>query len=196
MNFDELQQTVSISFSDMRLLRQAFIHRSYLNEDRSTKNSNERLEFLGDSVLSFLTSKYLYTTYPEFPEGKLTNIRSSLVNTKSLAAIANELRLGEFLFLSRGEQDGGGRTNQSLLADAFEAFLGAIFIDKGLTIADKFLQKYLFSKTSEIIAKKTYLDYKSNLQEAVQLVLESNRALAEESLRNKTVIREPLASIS
>ena len=76
--------------------------------------------------------------------------------------------MGEFSFLSRGEQDGGGRTNQSLLADAFEAFLGAIFIDKGLTIADKFLQKYLFSKTSEIIAKKTYLDYKSNLQEAVQ----------------------------
>ena len=168
MTFEDLQKKISVQFSDKALLKQAFAHRSYLNEDRSMPTSNERLEFLGDAVLSFLTSDYLYKTFPQYPEGKLTNIRSSLVNTKSLAMVASELGLGELLFLSRGEQEGGGRTNPSLLADCFEAMLGAIYLDKGLENAKTFLETYLFPKTATIIEKKLYLDYKSNLQEIIQ----------------------------
>lgn len=168
MNFDALEASIGVTFLNKELLKAAFIHRSYLNEDRTVQSSNERLEFLGDAVLSFLTSSYLYRTYPEFPEGKLTNIRSSLVNTKSLSDIAKSLGLGELLFLSRGEQEGGGRTNPSLLADAFESLLGAIYLDQGPGVAEKFLATHLFAKTRDIIEKKAYLDYKSNLQELVQ----------------------------
>lgn len=168
MTFDELQDKIKIKLKNQTLLKQAFVHRSYLNEDRSIKASNERLEFLGDAVLSFLTSHYLYETYPDFPEGKLTNIRSSLVNTKSLASIAKDLGFGNLLFLSRGEKDSGGRTNQSLLADAFEAMLGAIFLDQGLATADSFLKTWLFSKTQAIIDQRAYVDFKSLLQEIIQ----------------------------
>jgi ribonuclease-3 len=168
MTFEELQTKIGIQFSSIDQLKQAFIHRSYLNEARSIKESNERLEFLGDAILSFLTSQFLYKTYPLYPEGKLTNIRSSLVNTKSLGAVSHCLSLGDLLFLSRGEQESGGRTNQSLLADCFEALLGAIYLDQGIDTARVFLQTYLFPKTEEIISNKKYIDFKSHLQEIIQ----------------------------
>src|SRR5690348_15308697 len=117
MTFEELQKNINIQFRDEELLHLAFVHRSYLNEAKTSKTSNERLEFLGDAILSFLTSHFLYTNYPEYPEGILTNIRSSLVKTTSLGEIARGLKLGELLFLSHGEEASGGRTNQSLLAD-------------------------------------------------------------------------------
>lgn len=168
MTFEELQKTIRIAFNDERLLKAAFVHRSYLNEARQMRQSNERLEFLGDAVLSFLTSHFLYTTYPDYPEGTLTNIRSSLVKTQSLASSARDLKLGELLFLSRGEEDSGGRTNSSLLADTFESLLGAIFLDQGIDAAKRFLDAHLFSKASEIVNNKSYIDYKSLLQEIIQ----------------------------
>ena len=168
MTFDELQKNIGVQFTNSDLLKAAFVHRSYLNEMRTVKESNERLEFLGDAVLSFITSNFLYATYPDYPEGTLTNIRSSLVKTQSLADSARELKLGELLFLSRGEEDSGGRSNSSLLADTFEALLGAIFLDQGVDTAKKFLETHVFPKAGKIIKNKSYIDYKSLLQEIIQ----------------------------
>lgn len=168
MTFAELQQNIHVTFADQDLLTGAFIHRSYLNEIREQRQSNERLEFLGDAVLSFLSSDYLYKQYPEYPEGTLTNIRSGLVKTKSLSESAKELRLGELLFLSRGEEDSGGRNNASLLADTFEALLGAMYLDQGIEVARKFLEEFLFPKVKSIVENKTYIDFKSLLQEIIQ----------------------------
>lgn len=168
MTFEELQKTIDTTFADHDLLEQAFVHRSYLNEARGIKESNERLEFLGDSVLSLLTSQFLYQEYPDFPEGTLTNIRSGLVKTTSLALAAQTLGLGDLLFLSHGEEASGGRKNPSLLADTFEALLGAVYLDKGLEAAQKFLFTYLFPKAKDIVESKAYVDYKSFLQEVIQ----------------------------
>ncbi len=168
MTFDELQSTIGITFQDKELLQHAFYHRSYLNEAKHIKESNERLEFLGDAILSFLTSQFLYTTYPTYPEGVLTNIRSSLVKTKSLGESAKVLGFGDLLFLSHGEEESGGRNNMSLLADSFEAFLGALFLDHGIDCAKQFLTSYLFPKTTGIVETKSYLDFKSLLQEIIQ----------------------------
>lgn len=168
MSFEDLQQTIGVTFTNPEMLQSAFYHRSYLNESHGVKESNERLEFLGDAVLSFLTSHFLYMTHPDYPEGTLTNIRSSLVKTKSLADGARDLHLGDLLFLSRGEEDSGGRTNGSLLADTFEALLGAIFLDQGIDAARTFLEKHLFPKVIDIIKNKSYIDYKSLLQEIIQ----------------------------
>lgn len=168
MTFDELQSTINITFHDKELLRHAFYHRSYLNEAKHIKESNERLEFLGDAILSFLTSQFLYAAYPDYPEGVLTNIRSSLVKTKSLGESAKALGFGELLFLSHGEEESGGRNNMSLLADSFEAFLGALFLDQGIDTVKQFLTTYLFPKTTAIVETKSYLDFKSLLQEIIQ----------------------------
>ncbi|EKD87256.1 MAG: hypothetical protein ACD_36C00174G0004 [uncultured bacterium] len=168
MTFDDLQKKVGIQFKDTALLKHAFIHRSYLNENKQITSSNERLEFLGDAVLSFLTSNFLYKTYPQYPEGVLTNIRSSLVKTQSLGDVAKTLNFGELLFLSRGEEESEGRKNSSLLADTFEAFLGALFLDQGIEKAQRFLEQYLFTKTSHVITSRSYIDFKSLLQEIIQ----------------------------
>ncbi len=168
MTFTDLEQTIGIHFTNRELLKQAFVHRSYINEHREYSSSNERMEFLGDAILSFLTSQYLYTQYPNYPEGILTNIRSSLVKTTSLAEIAAGLDFGNMLFLSKGEEESGGRKNTSLLADTFEAFLGGLFLDQGVKAVETFLHKYLFPKTESIISNKSYVDFKSLLQEVVQ----------------------------
>ena len=168
MTLETLQKNIGVSFTNQKLLKQAFVHRSYLNESKEFLTSNERLEFLGDAVLSFVTSQYLFRTYPQYPEGTLTNIRSTLVKTTSLAITGTELHLGQLLLLSRGEESSGGRTNQSLLADSFEALLGAIFLDQGIDIAQQFVEKVLLFKTESIIKNKSYIDYKSLLQELIQ----------------------------
>jgi len=168
MTMDDLQSKIGLQFTDRKLLEQAFIHRSYLNESPEHTHSNERLEFLGDAVLSFFTSHYLYTTYPQFPEGTLTNIRSTLVKTKTLSSVASQLKLGELLYLSHGEESSGGRENDSLLADSFEALLGAIYLDRGIDAARTFLLTFLFPLAADIVKNKSYVDYKSLLQELVQ----------------------------
>ena len=168
MDFKTLQETIGLAFKDQNLLKQAFYHRSYLNETKHIKESNERLEFLGDAILSFLTSEFLYKEYPHYPEGILTNIRSSVVKTQSLGAAAKNLGFGELLFLSKGEEEGGGRNNISLLADSFEAFLGALYIDQGLPSASMFLTGHLFPAITAIVTNKSYIDFKSYLQEIIQ----------------------------
>jgi ribonuclease III len=168
MTLEDLEKHISILFKDKELLQRAFVHRSHLNEAKGIHISNERLEFLGDSVLSFVTSHFLYTQYPEYEEGILTNIRSSLVKTNSLAEVAKTLGLGDLLLLSHGEEASGGRNNPSLLADAFEALLGAIYIDQGIEQARTFLLTFLLPKTKDIVDSKAYIDYKSLLQEVVQ----------------------------
>lgn len=167
-HFEPLLKKINFQFKNRALLEESFTHRSYLNEGGKERNSNERLEFLGDAVLSFLISKYLYAMYPDYPEGLLTNLRSTIVKTESLADIAGELDLGTYLYLSHGEEKGGGRNNPSLLADTFEAFLAAIFLDQGLAKASEFLENSFFPKIGQIIESQIHADYKSKLQEIVQ----------------------------
>src|SRR3989338_3279176 len=134
MELIDLEKKLQIKFQNLALLKNALVHRSYLNEKQKEKlQSIERLEFLGDSVLSLITSQYLYQKYPNDPEGVLTNYRSSLVKTQTLAKVAQELGLGKFLFLSKGEEESGGRENLSLLADTLEAVIGAIYLDQCFT---------------------------------------------------------------
>lgn len=151
-----------------KLLEEALTHRSYLNETREKVLSNERMEFLGDSILSFVVSTYLFKKYPQFNEGKLTNLRSLLVNTRTLAEMARECELGQALRLSKGEEESGGRHNQSLLADTFEAFIGALFLDQGISEVEKFLNSTVIPRTDELIQKNILKDPKSLLQEFVQ----------------------------
>lgn len=155
-------------FKNKKLFDQAFTHRSYLNEAKEIVASNERLEFLGDSILSFVVSKTLFKEYPQFEEGTLTNLRSLLVNTKSIAESARELSFGTMLKLSKGEEESKGRQNQSLLADSFEAFIGALFLDQGFEEVEKFLQETIIVKAKELALKRTLKDPKSLLQEHVQ----------------------------
>lgn len=155
-------------FKNQKLFDQAFTHRSFLNEAREKVSSNERLEFLGDSILSFVVSQYLFNQYPQFDEGTLTNLRSLLVNTKSLAEAAKELSFGTLLKLSKGEEESKGRQNQSLLADSFEAFIGALLLDQGYKIVEDFLYKTILVKAQPLAEKRTLKDPKSLLQEYVQ----------------------------
>jgi ribonuclease-3 len=155
-------------FNDPKLLELAFIHRSYLNEAKDVRESNERLEFLGDSILSFVVSYHLYKTYPDFDEGILTNLRSLVVNTKSLAKTAKKLEFGKHLMLSHGEEDSGGRENDSILANTFEAVIGSLFIDQGIESVRTFLFAVLIPQIEEYVQKKVFKDPKSLLQEYVQ----------------------------
>lgn len=151
-----------------KLFAEAFTHRSYLNEAKLKIASNERLEFLGDSIISFVISNYLYTKYPNFDEGNLTNLRSLMVNTKSLSDIARELNMGQLLKLSKGEEESKGRENATLLENSFEAYVGALFLDQGMNSVIKFLDNTLFPKIQELVNKKAFKDPKSLFQEKVQ----------------------------
>ncbi|MDQ3239024.1 MAG: ribonuclease III [bacterium] len=162
-------QEIGIDLADEKILFKAFIHRSYLNEHRDLKlESNERLEFLGDSVLSLVVSDHLYTTFPELPEGVLTNYRSSVVKTQSLAKAALEAHLGQYLHMAKGETDSGGKENPSLLADTYEALLGLIYLNLGIEKARLFVHKTLLFQLDEIISSGSFRDYKSLFQEIVQ----------------------------
>lgn len=155
-------------FKNKSLFEKAFTHRSYLNETKEDLESNERLEFLGDSILSFVMSDYLFTTYPQYKEGILTNLRSLLVNTGSLASVARELDLGKYLKLSKGEEESKGRENETLLANCFEAYIGALFQDQGIDVVSEFLHKTLIPKAEEYVSTQSFKDPKSMLQEYVQ----------------------------
>lgn len=151
-----------------KLFEEAFTHRSYLNEAKYKISSNERLEFLGDSIISFAISNYLYSKYPDFDEGNLTNLRSLMVNTKSLSEIARELEMGKLLKLSRGEEESKGRENATLLENSFEAYVGALFLDQGMTSVVKFLDNAMFPRIQELVNKKAFKDPKSLFQEKIQ----------------------------
>jgi len=167
-NTADFEKKISFQFKDKDLLTQVFVHRSYLNENPSFKlDHNERLEFLGDAVLELVVTEHLYKTLPN-PEGELTNLRSALVKGKMLSDIAQSLNMGEYLMLSKGEAKSEGKARQIILANTFEALIGAIYLDQGYVAAQKFIQTILINRLEEIIDQKLYLDPKSNLQELAQ----------------------------
>ncbi len=166
--FDGLLKDLGIVFNNPQLLKTAFTHRSFLNESKERVESNERLEFLGDSVLSFIISSYLYNLRPADSEGVLTNLRSYIVKTQSLAASAKKLKLGSYLRLSKGEELSGGRLNTQLMANTFEAFLGAVYMDQGIEAATKLVFDVLLPAFAEELEKGPPKDAKSELQEKVQ----------------------------
>jgi len=169
-NFSKLEKEIGIEFKNKDFLKQAVVHRSYLNEHPNFELShNERLEFLGDAVLEIVVTEYLYFTYPDTPEGDLTNWRASLVNSKMLAEIAGEIKLEDYLFLSKGEsKDTNSKARQYILANAVEALIGAIYVDQGIRSAKKFVKAKILSKLDYILSHKLYLDPKSKFQEKAQ----------------------------
>ncbi len=169
MNFNEFEEKIEYHFKDQRLLEQAFTHRSYINENRSERREhNERLEFLGDAVLELVVTEYLFAKYPNRPEGDLTSYRAALVNTTSISHSAAKLGMNEFLLLSRGEAKDTGRARQIILANAFEAVIGAIYLDQGYGSAKNFIAEQLFHKTDEVVEKGLWQDAKSKFQEIAQ----------------------------
>jgi ribonuclease-3 len=166
--FTELQQKLDITFNDSSLLYIAFTHSSYVNEHRRKNfTDNERLEFLGDAVLELGVSQFLYSTEPEMSEGDLTKLRAAIVCEPSLVKFANELSFGQYVLLGKGEEQTGGRMRPALLADVFEAFIGALYIDQGMDVVKQFLEAVVFPKIS-VGAFSHVMDYKSRLQEIVQ----------------------------
>ena len=168
-NVLEAEKSLNLTFSNKALLQRALTHRSYLNENPNYPlEDNERLEFLGDAVLDFITGEYLYHRFPEMPEGRLTNLRSALVRTETLAQFATELNLGAYLFLGRGEEESGGRKRLAILCDAFEAFVGALYLDSGLDTVRQFVYTLIDPALQAILALDTDKDAKSRLQEVAQ----------------------------
>lgn len=160
---------IGVVFTNKELLQTAFTHRSYINENPETQTGhNERLEFLGDAVLELVITRYLFDKYPTKPEGELTAYRSSLVNTISLAESAETLEVNDFLLLSKGEAKDAGRARQHILANAFEAIIGAIYLDQGYDQAEKFIASTLYGKIDEIVKKGLWRDAKSWVQEKAQ----------------------------
>ncbi len=155
-------------FKNQELLIRALTHRSVINEKKSLKKSNERLEFLGDAVIQLWCSEKIFRLFPDFPEGQLTNLRSATVRTEALAEAAQKLNLGSYLLLSRGEEKNHGREKDSLLADTFEALIGALYLDQRYPAVDRLLTKYLLPKIKSASAQKTLKDHKSLLQEHTQ----------------------------
>jgi ribonuclease-3 len=168
-NFSEFEKKINIKFENKELLKQAFIHRSYINENpKLGLHHNERLEFLGDAVLELVITDYLYKKYPESNEGELTSYRAALVNTISISRAASELGMDDFLLLSKGESKDTGKARQYILADTFEAVIGAIYLDRNYDSAQSFIANSLFKYTEEIVSKKLWQDNKSHFQEKSQ----------------------------
>jgi len=164
-----LQDTLGIAFRDLSLLEQALVHRSYLNENPDfTRPSNERLEFLGDSLLGLVIAEKLYKDFPDLSEGGMTRLRAALVRRESVARLAKSLRLGDYLYVGRGEEASGGRTKQSILAGAFESLVGAILLDQGFAVARDCVLRLFDDKIARAIEETLRADYKSQLQEIVQ----------------------------
>lgn len=169
-DFSQLEEIIGIKFINADLLKQAVVHRSYLNEHPEFGlNHNERLEFLGDAVLEIVVTEFLFKNYPDTPEGDLTNWRASLVNSKMLAVVAEEIKLEKYLYLSKGEsKDKNSKARQYILANAVEAVIGAIYLDQGIEAATKFVSAKMLSKLEGILKNKLYLDPKSKFQEMSQ----------------------------
>lgn len=165
----KLEERLGVHFVDPLHLLVAVTHRSYLNEHReATQDHNERYEFLGDAVLELVVTDFLFGKYPEKPEGELTAIRAALVNTVSIADASLKLGINDFLFLSKGEERDTGRARQYILANTFEAIVGALYLDQGYDVAKEFIARELFDKTEKIVEKKLWQDAKSRFQELAQ----------------------------
>jgi ribonuclease-3 len=169
IDWNDCQKNLGISFHQESLLEQAFVHSSYFNENPGfARPSNERLEFLGDAIINFIVAEKLYEEFPKLPEGKLTEIRASLVCRDTLAELASSLKLGDWLLLGQGEEANGGRTKASNLANAMEALIGALYLDQGLARAKRFILRQLKPELEKIKAGKTTPNYKALVQEFIQ----------------------------
>lgn len=167
--FADLQDTLGIAFRDPSLLQQALVHRSYLHENPDfALPANERLEFLGDSLLGFVIAAKLYRDFPHLSEGGMTKLRAVLVRKETLARLASSLRLGDYLYMGRGEESSGGRTKQTILAGAFESLVGAILMDQGFAAARDFVLRLFAGEMGRALEERLTTDYKSRLQEIVQ----------------------------
>ena len=166
---DESTQIAGVLFRDHALLHRALTHRSYLNEHpEETLEDNERLEFLGDAVLSMITARYLYNRYPEHREGELTRLRAALVRRETLAFFAGQIGLGDYLLLGRGEEDSGGRERPAILCDVFEAFIGALYLDQGYDAAENFMEPFIQNALAVELSDALNKDPRSELQELTQ----------------------------
>ena len=169
INFKEFEKKSGYTFKDKSLLIKAFTHRSYINESKGSRlEHNERLEFLGDAVLELVVTDFLFREYPTKPEGDLTTYRSALVNAITLSEVANDLNMNDFLLLSKGESRDTGRARQFILANTFEAVVGAMYQDGGYDVAKKFIDKFLLSFAEKMIARGDLVDAKSTFQEKAQ----------------------------
>lgn len=167
--FVDIEKRLGVSFRNTALLQEALTHRSYVNENPSWPvGHNERLEFLGDAVLELVMTEFLFARFPEKPEGELTSLRAAMVNTMMLSARASEIGLNEALLLSRGEAKDTGRARQYLLANAFEALVGALYLDQGYEVAKEFLARVLFPALDDVLANRSWKDAKSLFQEEAQ----------------------------
>lgn len=168
-DFSYCARILGLSFNNLNLFIEALTHRSYLNEHRDYAGKhNERLEFLGDAVIELATTDFLFKKFPATSEGELTSYRAALVNTASLAESTRALNINDFLLLSKGEAKDTDRARDVILADAFEAIVGAIYLDKGFEAAETFIARNLYGKIDDIIAKRSYQDAKSRFQEIAQ----------------------------
>ncbi len=169
IDFSVFEKKIGVEFNNKKILQQAFTHRSYINEHKGSGLShNERLEFLGDAVLELAVTHYLFDKYPESPEGDLTSFRASLVNTITIAEAGQDYDMGDFLLLSKGEARDTGRARQYILANTFEAVIGALYLDQGYDGAHGFIKKALFHRIDEIVQKGLWRDGKSLFQEMAQ----------------------------
>lgn len=168
-NFKNFEKETGLDFKNKDLLAQAFAHRSYINENSSwSLGHNERLEFLGDAVLELTVTEYLFNKFPKKTEGDMTSLRASLVNSNTLSETASDLKMGDYLLLSKGETKDIGKARQYILANTFEAVVGAIYLDQGYSVVFSFLKKYLFEKIGYIMENRLWIDAKSLFQEKAQ----------------------------
>ena len=169
MDFSKFEEGAGVTFKDKSLLKQAFTHRSYINENKTSGlEHNERLEFLGDAVLELVTTEYLYKKYRNLDEGSLTSLRSALVNADTCALVATKLGANDFLLLSRGESKDSGRARQYILANTLEAVIGALYLDQGFEAAEKFILDNVTPLSDEIVERGTWIDAKSLFQTRAQ----------------------------
>lgn len=169
MDFSEFEQKIGITFKDKALLKRAFTHRSYLNENKQAGlRHNERLEFLGDAVLELAVTHFLFTQYPNKAEGELTAYRAALVNTIMLSEIAQSLDVDSFLLLSRGEMKDDGRARQYIWANTMEAIIGAVYMDQGYEVVEAFILKYVTPRIEQVLKDRAWIDAKSLFQEKSQ----------------------------
>ena len=170
-DFPQFEKKIGIEFNNKDLLREAFTHRSFLNESRERGlTHNERLEFLGDAVLELAVTDFLYKKYPQETEGNLTAYRAGLVNANALSFVATQMGMGDYILLSRGEAKDMGKARQFILANAIEALIGAIYLDQGYEVTEKFISEHVYPMTDEIVEKKLWQDAKSFFQERAQEV--------------------------
>lgn len=167
--YKNLEKQIAVKFKDHKILDMAFVHKSFVNENKGKNfEHNERLEFLGDAVLELAATKHLFDKYPDQDEGKMTSFRSALVQGRHLAEIAVQLELGQYLYLSNGEERSGGRSKNYILANALEALIGAIYLDQGYDVVEKFINHFILTRLDEIINSGLHIDAKSKFQEICQ----------------------------